>query len=172
MSCSRRLERRETGERICTISCCCSKTNPGHGVASLTEGRRAGICIFCETARQRTEPYPKGARKCKAEARQIVFLQGPVTRKAYDKCAKERPLATNPFSPPLIGRGGEKAKLQLLNSAFAVKQPGHGGKSIKDGRRAGTCIFCESARQRKEPYPKRALKCKAKVREIFFYKGQ
>ncbi len=43
--------------------------------------------------------------------------------------------------------------------------------SIKDGRRAGNGIYCESARQRKELYPKRALKCKAEVREIFFYLG-
>ena len=31
----------------------------GHGVASLTERRRAGIGIYCESARKRSEPYPK-----------------------------------------------------------------------------------------------------------------
>ncbi len=56
--------------------CLCLETNTGHGVASLTERRQAGFCICCESARKRSEPYPKDAQKRKAEIREIVFYMG------------------------------------------------------------------------------------------------
>lgn len=80
----------------------------------------------------------------------------------------------NPVRPLLMSKWRSKDKAPYiwmwpLNFAFASKQnPGHVGRSLKAGRRAGYCFFCESARRRSEPYPKRARKRKAEFREIFF----
>ena len=46
-------------KKTTVLNCLVLKQTPGHGVASLKESLRAGCGIYCEKARQRSEPYPE-----------------------------------------------------------------------------------------------------------------
>ncbi len=86
----------------------------------------------------------------------------------------------NPSQPPLIIRGEENRMHSFaLNQnpagevalSLSLNKPGYGGMSLQERRRAGIGIYCESFRQRREPYPKTAQKCKAEIRAIFFIRA-
>ena len=84
----------------------------------------------------------------------------------------------------VIGEG-EKQDFSIVPLVFFLKQnlagevalflplnkPGYGGMSIKERRRAGIWIYCESVRQRKDPYPKRRTESAKLESDRCFLKG-